>query len=159
MSAEVIVEAPCNTEEVNVDSNLSNLSNVIDFPAAEKRIEIGNVIVRAKNSPHLVRSSFFKYLKEDFVDERDWRHPATQATYTTKQVREALQAYKHMNPSCYRALWATWTTGASRDFIADHFRFSGSTIKRRTDEGVSIILLMLFFPELHPKDFKLYDVV
>lgn len=105
------------------------------------------------NQPDLVRSSFAKYLKEGFPHELSWTHPCSsrKLVFSHELIKSKLEAYKLLNRGNYRALWCLYTTGQSRAFIADHFNFSGSSIKRRWNRAIDCIMIMLMFPELEPE--------
>ncbi len=112
---------------------------------------------RATNSPALVRSNFLTYLKTEFPYYRNWTHPTTKEVFDYRYIKETIEEYKEYSPGFYRALWALWTTQATRAFISENFNYSGSTIRRRWDKGIDTILLMLLFPELKVPQFRLFS--
>lgn len=103
------------------------------------------------NKPDVVRNSFTKYLKEDFGYGLAWKHPNHNLVFPADLIKSKLEAYRNLNRGNYRALWCLYTTGQSRQFIAENFNFSGSSIKRRWNQGINAILIMLMYPELEPK--------
>lgn len=105
---------------------------------------------RSTNSPHPVRTSFLDYLKHNFMHRENWVHPVLQVELTHLKIESALNKYKSTCPENYKALWRTWTTRASRAFIADNFNVSSSTLKRQCDQAVDIVLLFVLFPTLEP---------
>lgn len=112
---------------------------------------------RPTNAPDLVRSSFLQYLKTEFPYSMDWSHPVTKTTYSCESIKQKLEALKVCNPQTYKALWALWTTRATRAFLAERLNYSGSTIRRLWDRGIDTVLLMLLYPDLDPGIFQLYD--
>lgn len=113
---------------------------------------------RPANSPDQVRSSFLHYLKTQFPYGTCWQHPVTSKTFDAVLIKEKLEALKSCNPQTYKALWALWTTRATRSFLAERLNYSGSTIRRLWDRGIDTVLLMLIYPELDAGVFQLYDV-
>lgn len=112
--------------------------------------------IRRPNRPDPVRKSFLEYLKWNYALKESWTHPNGKV-YEYVNVSQCLSQYKALNKHNYRALWVRWTSDQSREFIADHFGFSSSSIKRRWDESISTILVMLEFPEHTPEQIvKLY---
>ena len=110
--------------------------------------------------PHPVRQSLLEYFRHRFSLRQDWKHPFTNEVYEHRRVREVLERYKHLNPENYRALWMLWTTQAPRSYIAEAFYVSGSTLRRRWDDAIDVLLFMLLFPELQPDVVvKLYEAV
>jgi hypothetical protein len=107
--------------------------------------------IRRPNRPDPVRKSFLDYLKWGFAQKDSWKHPSGDI-YPHDNIKVALEHYKRLNPHNYRALWTRWTSDQSREFIAENFGFSSSSIRRRWDEGISTILVMLVFPELTPEN-------
>lgn len=110
----------------------------------------------AQNSPHVVRSHFQNYLKTEFMYSMDWLHPVSKEVYCHKDIKDVIAQYKYISPTNYKALWALWTSSTSRESLANLFSFSASTIKRRWDEGVDVILFMLIWPELNIQGLKIY---
>lgn len=109
------------------------------------------------NAPDIVRTSFLRYLKQDFPYERAWTHPITQQKFECALIKEKLKHLKEGNRTAYKALWALWTTSETRAFLAERLNFSGSTIRRLWDRGIDKVLLMLIHPELDPGVIILYD--
>lgn len=103
---------------------------------------------RAINSPDIVRSNFFSYLKFDFMYGGDWIHPITAEHFTQGMILEKLITLKHSDPQSYKALWVLWTTHETRTFIADRLNYSGSTLRRIWDRGIDTLILLLLFPML-----------
>jgi hypothetical protein len=60
-----------------------------------------------------------------------------------------------MDTQAYTALWYLWTSQGTRTYIADQLNFSGPTIKRRWNNSINLVLLMLLFPTLMPEHFSL----
>lgn len=107
--------------------------------------------IRRPNRPDPVRKSFLDYLKWGFPSKEDW-HAPNRVVYKFQDIKIALGHYRRLNPHNYRALWTRWTSDQSREFIAENFGFSSSSIRRRWDEGISTILVMLQFPDLTPEN-------
>ena len=122
------------------------------FNDAPKRIPKAHYLskIRRPNRPDPVRKSFLDYLKWGFPSKEDWSAP-NNVVYKFNDIKVALAHYRRLNPHNYRALWTRWTSDQSREFIAENFGFSSSSIRRRWDEGISTILVMLQFPELTPE--------
>lgn len=110
----------------------------------------------AQNSPHVIRSSFHTYLKTEFMYKLDWTHPVSKETYPHADIKTVIEQYKYIAPQNYKTLWALWTSSTNREALANLFMYSPSTIKRRWDESVDIILFMLIWPELNVAELKIY---
>lgn len=130
--------------EAKAETSSSTLDSVIDSAA-------GTLSGRAVNAPSIVRKSFLLYLKTGFPYQIDWVHPSTEESYSHSLIKKKLEAYKHLSPSGYKALYVLWTTQASRSFVADRLFRSGSTIRRIWDRSIDTILVLLLFPELDPE--------
>lgn len=113
-------------------------------------------VKRSRNSPHLIRSGFINYLKNEFGCGAPWIHPNSGEEFDSALIRAKIKDLKHMMPRSYTALWLMWTTNASRSFIADQLHMSAPTIKRKWDQAINIVLLMLAYPELTPPAYRLY---
>jgi len=109
---------------------------------------------RPRNAPHIIRSSLLRYIRTEFAHGKDWHHPITGEVFTSQDIRRALEYYKGLNPENYRALWALWHTGKSRTWIAERFRYSGSSLRRRWDRSVDSLLVFLQYPDLRPEDLR-----
>jgi hypothetical protein len=108
------------------------------------------------NSPHVIRSSFTNYLKTEFSYGLDWEHPVTLIIYKHMLIKNTLVSYKYISPGNYKALYALITSSTNRETLANLFCYSPSTIRRKWDESISRILLMLIWPELTVEDFKIF---
>ncbi len=106
---------------------------------------------RMSNAPDIIRSAFVEYLRRDFPYGYNWIHPTTLTEYEHDVIKEKLERFRNLNSFHYRALWCLWTTQQSRTFIANHFNFSGSSVRRLWNRSIDAILVMLFFPELEPE--------
>lgn len=134
-------------------SILDILNESVEIPSKADHLKQ----IRRPNNPDPVRKAFMDYLKWQFAVSKDWVHPSG-TIYTHADIKASLKKYKILNPLNYRALWTRWQSDQSREFIAAHFGFSSSTIRRRWDEAISSILAMLIFPELTPENIRsLYE--
>lgn len=111
--------------------------------------------VKPISGTNLVRKDFFRYLKTDFLENKDWEHPTTGEVFTHKQILGFLEKYKDLNPSYYNALYSTWV-GLSQQDVADRYLISQSTLKRRWQKAASHLLLLMIFPKLTPDDLCIY---
>lgn len=120
-------------------------------------IEVSEIEQRdPSNSPHVIRSSFMNYLKNDFMYKRDWQHPVSKEIYTHENIRLVLHKYMYISPQIYKALHALWIGSSSRETLANLFSYSPSTIRRKWDTGINMIILMLGWPELVVNDLQIY---
>ena len=108
-----------------------------------------------QNSPNLVRRSFLNYLRSSFAYSQNWEHP-TGKVFKHSLIKRVLKDYMEMDHTGYKALWYLWTTQGTRSFIAEQLNHSSPTIKRRWDNSINVIMLMLLFPELKPETFVLF---
>lgn len=112
---------------------------------------------RAANAPHIVRTSLLTYLKEEFEYELDWIHPITFKRYSSESIFAALKILKEVNERGYRILYASWTSGLTCSMLADRFFYSATTVKRHIEKSLDILVLLLFFPDLHIDLIELKD--
>jgi len=111
------------------------------------------------NKPDTIRTSFISYLRHSYPYKESWTHPITKCVYPFKLVQASLEAYKELNRENYRALWALWTSQQSRAFIAEHFNYSSSSLKRKWNKTIDTVLLIMYFPGVHPTvPLNLYEV-
>jgi hypothetical protein len=110
----------------------------------------------SNNFPNVVRKSFIDYLRKEFPYKKDWKHPIN-GTYSHDEIRRVISEYKLMNSGQYRYLWWLWTCQGSRSFIAEIMNVSSPTVRRAWDKSINVIMLMLYFPELKPDEFVLFD--
>ena len=130
-------------------------------PTDASLLPISNEIIETDqensgNSPHVIRSSFTNYLKTEFSYGLDWEHPVTLLVYKHTAIKNTLVNYKYISPGHYKALYALITASTNRETLANLFCYSASTIRRKWDESINIILLMLIWPELTVEDFKIF---
>lgn len=111
------------------------------------------------NKPDTIRTSFINYLRHEYPYKESWTHPITKTVYPFKLIQASLEAYKELNRESYRALWALWTSQQSRAFIAEHFNYSSSSLKRKWNKAIDTVLLIMYFPGVHPTvPLNLYEV-
>ncbi|MGG6281744.1 hypothetical protein ACQ4M3_09260 [Leptolyngbya sp. AN03gr2] len=132
--------------ELELDSDLE-----LDA-AGGLKIDYTTTKSRKSNKPDQVRQSFIIYLREAFPYKEHWEHPTNGVTYPHAVIKSALEEYREINRGYYRALWALWVSQQSREFISNHFNFSGSSVKRRWNKSIDTLILMLLFPDLKPVD-------
>lgn len=96
-----------------------------------------------------VKKSFLYYLKNQFPYDLDWQHPTSQLIWTNNEIKEALIKLKHLNPDCYKVLWALWTTRDTIQGISTRFAYSPTVIKARWERAISIVMTILYYPELY----------
>lgn len=112
----------------------------------------------APNSPNVVHLSLLNYFRNKFALGEDWIHPVTGQRFSHSRVKECLAYYRKNNRKNYKALWLLWISNATTSYIADNLNISASTLRRRWDAAINVILLLLLYPELTCEEMALYDL-
>ena len=116
---------------------------------------LNDTSVVSQNTPNIVRRSFLNYLRTEFPYKENWTHPVGHVIKHAL-ILKTLKDYMQMDHVGYKALWYLWTCQGTRSFIAVQLNHSSTTIKRRWDQSVDRVMLMLLFPELQPESFVLF---
>lgn len=93
--------------------------------------------------------SFTKYLKNNFPFKENWEAAELLGeSFTYEEVREALKRLKTTDPLLHKNLGYRWQSTRSRNSIANSLYCDPSTLKRRWDKAIKIIINYLVNKEV-----------
>ena len=95
--------------------------------------------------------SLEKYLKTSFNLGESWEHPVTCVEYSSADFKDALKTLKDNDPNLYDNIWMLINnSGNQKQFIARKLFVSASTLQRRWDKALHLLLLYILHPDLKP---------
>lgn len=89
-------------------------------------------------SPNEIRGPFLKYLRKQLPHGRYWVD--VEGVFSAAEVRAAIKRLEHKNPKLHRILDKYITNKAARSQIADSESYDSSTIKRKLDDALDLVL-------------------
>lgn len=98
--------------------------------------------------PHPVRDKFLKYLRGSYAHDMAWIDIS--GVYTSEEVRRATREVSKSDPVLHRILDYWIRTRLPRMRIADAVHYDSSTVKRKLDEAVDLILQNLKAADFKP---------
>lgn len=99
-------------------------------------------------TPNEIRGPFLKYLRQDLPHNKHYR--SSENVFSPKEVRQALLSLQSKDPMRYRILHKYTHSRDSRSKIAESENYDASTIKRRLDQALDIVLQELGTMQLRP---------
>lgn len=88
--------------------------------------------------PHPIRDKFLKYLRRDLAHDMPWVDAS--GVYVSSEVRSAIKQVAQTDPLLHKILDYYMRTRMPRMKIADAVHYDSSTVKRKLDEAVDLIL-------------------
>ena len=104
--------------------------------------------------PNPILNAFMKYLRSEFPEQKNLdlsdvlREDLSRVKFTYLEVKEAILRLKTVDPELHRLLAYFWQSTRSRSDIADALHFDPSTVKRRANKGMGILLNYLINNEV-----------
>ena len=96
--------------------------------------------------PHSTRDKFLKYLRSGLAHDVPWVDVS--GIYTSEDVRVAIKKIAQNDPLLHKILHYYITTRLPRNQIAEAVVYDSSTVKRKLDDGVDLIMHKLKMPDL-----------
>lgn len=103
-------------------------------------------------APNPNRNHILKYLRYEFPHSKPLSDPGSGKIFTVQEVKAALLSLAKSDPGYHRILYLWYNGRSSRLQIAAAAGMDSSTVKRRMDASVDIILMYLLHPDLTPED-------
>lgn len=91
--------------------------------------------------PHPIRDKFLKHLREKLAHDMPWVDVS--GVYTADEVRVAVKQVADTDPLLHKILYYYMNTRMPRMRIAEAVHYDSSTVKRKLDEAVDVILQRL----------------
>jgi len=91
--------------------------------------------------PHPIRDKFLKYLRSDMAHDKLWVDAS--GVYTSNEVRDAVKRISRTDPLLHRIIDYYIRTRMPRMRIAEAVHYDSSTVKRKLDDAVDIVLQQL----------------
>lgn len=88
--------------------------------------------------PHPIRDKFLKYLRGSYAHDMPWVDVS--GVYLAYEVKSAIVALSKSDPVLYKILDYYMRTRMPRMRIAEAVHYDSSTVKRKLDEAVDVIL-------------------
>ncbi len=88
----------------------------------------------------------------EFVDRSEGLDADEFEVFAYEDVKKAVFALRDNDPDILRILWYYIGTALSRTRIADEVDFDASTVKRKADRGIDLVLQKLRHGQLPPPD-------
>jgi|688.fasta_scaffold1202849_1 hypothetical protein len=104
--------------------------------------------------PNPVLNTFMKYLRSEFPEQGNLDlsnvldENLSRVKFTYLEVKEAMLKFKTVDPDLHRLLAYFWQSTRSRNAIAEALHFDPSTVKRRANKAMGIILNYLVNSEV-----------
>jgi hypothetical protein len=99
--------------------------------------------------PHSGHDAIIKYLKDgDFAWKQPLIAPPDHESFSAEQVKQSLEYVKICNPSKYKILDLTISTGRPRADIANALHLDTSTVKRYLNHAVDLLMIHLRYGNL-----------
>jgi hypothetical protein len=96
--------------------------------------------------------SLEKYLKTNFNLGESWEHPVTHKEYSSVVFKDALKTLKDNDEILFGNIWMLInSSGNQKQFIARKLYVSASTLQRRWDKALNLLLLYILHPDLKPE--------
>jgi DNA-binding NarL/FixJ family response regulator len=98
--------------------------------------------------PHSGHDYFLRYLKDGFSWKQTYVAIPDGEEFSAEKVAQALSYLKSANPTKYRILDLSISTGRSRSEISGSLHLDPSTIKRYLNQALDLIMLKLRYENL-----------
>lgn len=88
--------------------------------------------------PHPTRDKFLKYLRQQLCHDTPWVDVS--GVYLAEDVRNAIEKIRKMDPLLYKILNYYVKTRNPRMRIAEAVHYDSSTVKRKLDDAVDLVM-------------------
>jgi hypothetical protein len=98
--------------------------------------------------PHPGIKYVLDYLRDRWPHEEDFTDQYTGKSFTAKEIYEALKRIEKTDPGISSVMYYWYRSRASKGDIASAKGVDPSTIKRRLNDGINMLLVDLHYPDL-----------